>query len=126
MERENIWSGLDEACFYENTIILEALGRSQGTSPMSIANSRHRRDSDRDYGEVLWVSDLVDDFALLAAGSGGASNVTAACLERDESPAACFTIRVAKNEPFKPAEIQYLEGIIMTMNKARKGGKKKG
>ena len=34
-------------------------------------------------------SDFVDDFALIAAGAGGWSNVTAACLEREESPAVC-------------------------------------
>jgi hypothetical protein len=122
MERLNVWNGLDELAFYENTIILELLERSQGISPVSIANSHRRRDSNEDCGEVSWVSDFVDDFALIAAGAGGASNVTAACLEREESPAVYFTVRVAKNEPFKPREEQYLEGIIMTMNKVKKGG----
>ena len=68
------------------------------------------------------MSDFVDDFALITTRASGASNVTAACLEREESPAVCFTIQVAKNEPFKPREEQYLEGIIMTMNKVKKGG----
>jgi hypothetical protein len=122
MERLNVWNSLDELAFYENAIILELLERSQGISPVSIANSDRRRDNNEDCGEVSWVSDFVDDFALIAAGAGGASNVTAACLEREESPAVCFTVRVAKNEPFKPREEQYLEGIIMTMNKVKKGG----
>jgi hypothetical protein len=126
MERLNIWNGLDELAFYENTIILELLERSQGISPVSIANSDRRQDGNKDCGAVPWVSDFVDDFALIAAGSGGASNVTAACLEREESPAVCFTVRVAKNEPFKPREVQYLEGIIMTMNKVKKGGRGQG
>jgi hypothetical protein len=30
--------------------------------------------------------------------------------------------RVAKNEAFKPAEIQFLEHIIMTMNRVKNGG----
>jgi hypothetical protein len=68
------------------------------------------------------VSDFVDDFALIAAGAGGASNVTAACLERGESLAVCFTVWVAKKKLFKPREEQYLVGIIMTMNKVKKGG----
>jgi hypothetical protein len=122
MESLNIWDGLDELAFYENTIILELLQRSQGISPVRFAKSNRRRDSNKDYGEVSWVSDFVDDFALIAAGSGGASNVTAACLERQESPTVCFTVRVAKNEPFRPREEQYLEGIIMTMNKVKNGG----
>jgi hypothetical protein len=126
MERLNLWNGLDEHAFYENTIILELLERSQGISPISIANSDLRRGGNKDCGAGLWVSDFVDDFALIAAGSGGAPNVTAACLEREESPVACFTIRVAKNEPFKPREAQYLEGIIMTMNKVKKGGSGQG
>jgi hypothetical protein len=124
MERLNLWNGLDELAFYENTIILELLERSQGISPITIANSDRRRGGNKDCGAVPWVSDFVDDFALIAAGSGGASNVTAACLEREESPAVCFTVRVAKNEPFKPGEVQYLEGIIMTMNKVKKGGRR--
>jgi hypothetical protein len=42
MERLNIWNGLDELAFYENTIILEALERSQGISLIGIANSDRR------------------------------------------------------------------------------------
>jgi hypothetical protein len=122
MERSNVWSGLDELAFYENTMILELLERSQGISPVTIANPGRRRDSNKSCGELPWVYDFVDDFALIAAGSGGAPNVTAACLEREESPAVCFTVRVAKNEPFKPREEQYLESIIMTMNKVKTGG----
>ncbi len=122
MERSNVWNGLDELAFYENTMILELLERSQGISPVSIANSNRRRDSSKDCGELPWVSDFVDDFALIAAGSGGAPNVTAACLEREESPVVCFAVRVAKNEPFKPRGEQYLEGIITTMNKVKIGG----
>jgi hypothetical protein len=122
MERSNVWDGLDELAFYENAMILELLERSQGISPVSIANFGRRRDSNEGCGELSWVSDFVDDFALIAAGAGGAPNVTAACLKREESPAVCFTIRVAKNEPFNAREEQYLEGIIMTMNKVKIGG----
>ena len=55
MERLNVWNGLDELAFYENTIILELLERSQGISPVSIANSDPRRDSNEDCGEASWV-----------------------------------------------------------------------
>jgi len=121
MKRLNIWDRLDELAFYENTMILELLERSQGISPTSIANFDRRRTNEH-CEELKWVSDFVDDFALIAAGSGGASNVTAACLEKDESPTRSFTVRVAKNEAFKPAEIQYLERIITIMNKIRNEG----
>jgi hypothetical protein len=104
MERSNVWNGFDKLAFYKNTMILELLERSQGISSVSIANSNYRRDSNKDYGELPWVSDFVDDFALIAAGLSGALNVTATCLEREESPAVYFIIRVAKNESFKPKE----------------------
>lgn len=112
---------MDELTFYENAIILELLKRSQEKSPVRIANSRRRRDSDKACKELPWVSDFVDNFALIAAGSGGTRNVTAACLEREESP-ACFIVRVAKNEPFDAREEQYLEGIIIIINKVKFGG----
>ena len=122
MERLNVWDGLDELAFYERTMILELLARSQGLSPVTLAHSDHRDGSNKPRGELEWVPAFVDDFALIAAGAGGASNVTAACLETGGSPTRCFTIRVAKNEAFKPAEIQYLEHIIMAMNKVKNGG----
>jgi hypothetical protein len=50
------------------------------------------------------VSDFVDDFAFIAARAGGAFNITAACLEREESLAVCFTVWVAKNKLFKLKE----------------------
>lgn len=118
----NNWKDLDELAFYENTIILELLARSQGLSPTRIVDSGNFRGRNDHCKEVQWVSDFVDDFALIAAGAGGARNVTAACLEKQESPTTCFTVRVAKNEPFKPAEIQYLESIVATMNKVKNGG----
>jgi hypothetical protein len=37
MERLNVWNGLDELAFYENTMILELIERSQGISPVSIS-----------------------------------------------------------------------------------------
>jgi len=59
------------------------------------------------------VSDFIDDLALITTGAGGAPNVTAACLEREESLVVYFTIRVAKNELFNAREEQYLEGFII-------------
>ena len=123
MQNQSVWSGLDERAFYENTIILELLDRSQGISPTKFADlddesdSHHHQDQGR-----RWIGGFLDDFALIAAGSGGAANVTAACLERGELPTKSFTVRVAKNEAFTPPEIQYLDGIVTIMNRVRNRG----
>jgi len=122
MEGLDIWNGLDKLAFYENTIILESLQRSQGASPVRIGKHDRHHNNSKQNGEIGWVSDFVDDFALISAGRGGASNVTAACLEREDSTADFFTLRVAKNEAFNPAEVRYLEDIISTMNKVKNGG----
>lgn len=118
----NIWNGFNEFAFYKNTIILELLKRPLGRSPTSTANPDRPRGSNRYYGELKWIFNFVDNFAFIAAGSGGLSNVTAACLERGDSSTTCLTVRIAKNEAFRFSEIQYLEHIIMTMNKVKNGG----
>ena len=102
MEVLNIWDNLDERAFYENTMILELVERSQGISSMSIAESDYYRDSNDHHGELKWVSDFVDDFALIAAGSGGASNVTAACLEREDFIPCEPTIALARLREYSP------------------------
>jgi hypothetical protein len=122
MQRLSVWNGLDERAFYENTIILELLDRSQEITPTALAKLDRRSDGNQDNEGREWISDFLDDFALIAAGCGGASNVTAACLEREELPTRTFTVRVAKNEAFTPPEMGYLEGIITTMNKVKNGG----
>ncbi|ERF70417.1 hypothetical protein EPUS_05236 [Endocarpon pusillum Z07020] len=121
MQGVNIWKNLDECAFYENTIILELLDRSQEESPTNIVKAERRSNPNNTNEVTEWFCDFLDDFALIAAGPGGASNVTAACLEREELPTRTLTVRVAKNESFKPSEIQYLEGIMTIVNKVRNG-----
>lgn len=122
MQGVNIWKNLDERAFYENTIILELLDRSQEESPTNIVKAERRSNPNHTNEVTEWFCDFLDDFALIAAGPGGASNVTAACLEREELPTRTLTVRVAKNETFKPSEIQYLEEIMTIVNKVRNGG----
>ena len=50
------------------------------------------------------MSNFVNNFALISAGFSSALNVIAAYLKREELLALCFTIRVAKNEPFNAKE----------------------
>lgn len=50
------------------------------------------------------MSNFVDNFALIATGSGGAPNIITTYLEREESLAVYFTIRVAKNKLFNARE----------------------
>ena len=61
-------SDVDELAFHEKAILLEAHDRSQAMSPFIERG---------DHSDLIWARDFLDDFALVAAGPGGASNVAA-------------------------------------------------
>lgn len=109
----DVWSGADELAFHENTILLEALARSQPEQP-------HAKKSIRP--DLAWARDLLDDFALIAAGPGEASNVAAACLELNGDDEDSTTIRVAKNEDFNYEARQRLTEVVEIMNQVRRRG----
>ena len=119
----NIWKDVDKLAFHENGIILEILGRSQGTAPSKLSSRKNVVESDGDSDDLEWVTHLLDDFALVSAGAGGASNIAAACLDLSQTPGNCFNIRVAKNEDFTFAQLQYLKAIVNIMNLLKKRGK---
>jgi hypothetical protein len=119
MEPYSTWKDVDELAFHENNIILELLGRSQGTAPPKLPSPRNHFKSDDHSEDQKWVTHLLDDFALVAAGAGGASNVASACLEWDQTPGNCFVIRVAKNEDFSCAQLQCLKDIVSIMNRVK-------
>ena len=95
MEPCRPWGSIDALAFHENTIIMELLGRSQGP-----ATTRNQRQIEKDHSDDCSVQHLLDDFALVASGAGGASNVAAACMEIGDAPPKYIVIRIAKNEDF--------------------------
>lgn len=109
MEEMNIWHGIDELAFYENTTILQTLARSRENSESKFSVFATLLASNGPRKKSQWVCNFVDGFALTVAGSSGPSNVTAIGLERQELPVGCFTIRAANNEPFTRREMHYLQ-----------------
>ncbi len=107
---------------YKNSIILEVLGRSQGTAPAKLSSFRNIIQSDGHSDGLEWVTYFLDDFAPVAAGAGGATNVAAAYLEVNQTPGDSFVIRVAKNEDFTLAQLQCLKDIITIMQLVKQRG----
>jgi hypothetical protein len=100
MEPCKPWESIDALAFHENAIIMELLGRSQG---LPIKRSDYR--TEKDQNSHCSVQYLLDDFALVASGAGGAPNVAAAGMEIGDASSKCIVIRIAKNEDFTAAEI---------------------
>lgn len=102
-----------ELAFYEKTILLEACARSQMGESHSHGNTHQAT-----YLDLPWTRDFLDVFALIAAGPGEASNVSAAFLELSQN-GDFITIRVAKNEDFDSQARQRLSQITEIMNQVR-------
>ena len=113
-----VWADIDELRFHENAIFLEACARSQVKEPPS----RSYNQQPSDLYSFPWARDFLDYFALIASGSRGASNVSAACLELGQSNQNVITIRVAKNEDFNSQTRQRLFQICDIMNQVRRRG----
>lgn len=118
MAASNIWESEQELEFYERCIVLEILARSQG-KPRQASTHLGRSVRDNDDNEGKPIVHFLDDFALVAAGPGGAGNVAAACLETEEEQ---MSIRLAKNENFSPAQKQKLRELVGIMNQIMNGG----
>ncbi|KAH6668366.1 hypothetical protein B0J14DRAFT_704039 [Halenospora varia] len=112
-----VWEEVDELAFHENAIFLEACARSQAEESHSLRNIHQTNHLD-----LRWARDFLDDFALIAAGPGEASNVAAACLESNQTGEDFITIRVAKNEDFDSEARQRLSQIAQIMNQVRQRG----
>ena len=112
MEQYKPWQAIDELDFHENTLVLQLFQRSQGR-PERILESED------------WMTHLLDDFALIAACEGGASNVAAASLDYEELSDA-WNIRVARNENFSPAQLAQLNAIVNLMNSYKERGNASG
>jgi hypothetical protein len=74
MLTHSVWQGLDRLPFYENAILIETKARSQGKS----TRAGSRQDDpvvlpDDELSRQI-VRDMLDDFALVAAGNGGKGN----------------------------------------------------
>ena len=107
--------GLDCHTFFKNTKLLSDLkhhsqGHSIKTSTCEAATSFVAHDHESVLQQM--ILSLLNDFALVASGPGGANNVTAACLElQDESQT--YTLRVAKN---KSSDQRTLDGLTAMTN----------
>lgn len=101
---------------------MELLGGSQGTAPPKLLNFINPVTNDGHSDGLEWVPHLLDNFALVAAGAGGASDVVAACLELNQIPGKRFIIRIAKNEDFSSTQLQCLKDIVIVMNQVKQGG----
>lgn len=98
MDPCRIWKDVDALAFHENNIIFELLGRPQGTIPSKFSSSRIPITIVDHSGSLEWVTHPLDDFALVAAGTGGASNIALACLELNQIPGNYFiTIELQGN-----------------------------
>jgi hypothetical protein len=109
-----VWNKVDELAFHEKAIFLESGSRSQEAEFHDIVQT--------DQLDLPLAGDFLDDFALIAAGPGEASNVTAACLELGQAGEEAITIRVAKNEDFNSQACQRLLRIVELMNQVRQKG----
>lgn len=112
MERYKPWQVINELDFHENTLVLELSQRSQELPKRILASED-------------WTTHLLDDFALIAACEGGASNVTAASLDYEEFSDA-WNIRVARNENLSPAQRAQLTAIVNLMNGYKERGNASG
>lgn len=84
--------------FFENAIFLEIKRRSQGKCvKMDMSNANALRSPAPKSIYPYPVRDLLDDIALVASGSGGADNVTAACLEIHDQKDRTMVLRLARN-----------------------------
>jgi hypothetical protein len=116
MLTHSVWQGLDRLPFYENAILIETKARSQGKS----TRAGSRQDDpvvlpDDELSRQI-VRDMLDDFALVAAGNGGKGNVSAACMETQDQEQIAV-LRVAKNEGLDEQTLLDLNRIAQLITK---------
>ena len=105
-----VWQGVDRLSFFENAILLELKCRSQGKpvkmhSPNIDGNDTLRQES----------RNFLDDFALVASGSGGPDNVAAASMEISEIDEKNLVLRVARNGGLNDEMLCCIRGTVRTI-----------
>ena len=105
-----VWQGIDRLSFFENAILLELKYRSQGHPIKMRSPSIGRKDP---LGQES--RDFLDDFALVASGSGGPDNVSAACMEISENDDQILVLRVARNGGMNDEMLCCLRGTIRSI-----------
>ena len=113
MIQNSVWAGIDRSAFFENAILLELKHRSQGDHvKMQMANASARDNPKPSPVYPYEVRDLLDDISLVASGSGGAHNVSAACLEVADDEQRLIVIRMASNAGMNEEILQDIRQIL--------------
>ena len=118
-----VWNGIDRLSFHENAVLLELKQRSQAKEPLKLG-----QESDCEpltsHNSVLSAQEarvFLDDFALVAAGPGGADNFSAACFENEESSTTA-TIRAARNAGISSDVLRDLRSLVSKWVESAKAG----
>ena len=102
-----VWKGIDRLSFFENAILLELKHRSQGEPIKMCSPCIESQDL---LGQESRA--FLDDFALVASGSGGPDNVSATCMEISERNDQILVLRIARNGGINDEMLSCLKGII--------------
>ena len=114
----NVWQGIDRVAFFENAILLELKRRSQGKcTKMAMSNTRALHEYRANQTYPYSVRDFLDDIALVASGSGGADNVTAACLEISDTHERTLVLRLTMNAGVSKKALRAIEVLLQEPTK---------
>ena len=116
MATYEVWTGIDRLPFFENAILLEYRSRSQG-EPLQSCSLMNGKVTGLESAKVpvplaTEARDFLDDFALVAAGSGGPENVSATCMELSGEDDLAVIVRVARNEGVSDEMLCSLRNIV--------------
>lgn len=114
MISSNVWQGVDRVAFHENAILLDVKLRSLD-NPIKPTIQDDQHVEPQDGLTAQHVRNILDDLALVLSADGGSDNVSAVCMEHDES-LSTITLRMASNDgvpPKKLGDLRRLLGLTM-------------
>ena len=118
-----VWENIDRLAFFENAILLELICRAQGTSTkMNVPNSLAAPTPEAQELYPYQIRDLLDDIALVASGTGGPYNVSAACLEVCDCKSRTFVLRLARNNGMNNDVLEKMNAMLSEAALACKNG----
>lgn len=120
MISSNVWQGIDRVAFHENAILLDVKLRSLG-NPIKPTIYDDPQVEPKDGLTPQHVRNILDDLALVASGDGGSDNVSAVCMEHDES-LGTSTFRMSSNEGVTQQKLGDLRRLLeLTMETLESG-----